>query len=137
MASGEFDRLSSVQLIVRPRLAFRCCWHVPLAPARGILWNSIRTARLSTPRLRCPIGKSHERRSNGSGVRCGLGVWDTPIEIDVQQRADSGTKSGLNRTPLDDQKVIKVNDLAAFGLLATDQKVRSSNLFGRAILSMT
>ena len=56
---------------------------------------------------------------------------------DVQQRADSGTKSGLNRTPLDDQKVIKVNDLAAFGLLATDQKVRSSNLFGRAILSMT
>jgi hypothetical protein len=88
-------------------------------------------------RLRCPIGKSHERRSNGSGVRCGLGVWDTPIEIDVQQRADSGTKSGLNRTPLDDQKVIKVNDLAAFGLLATDQKVRSSNLFGRAILSLS
>jgi hypothetical protein len=84
-------------------------------------------------RLRCPIGKSHERRSNGSGVRCGLGVWDTPIEIDVQQRADSGTKSGLNRTPLDDQKVIKVNDFAAFGLLATDQKARSSNLFGRAI----
>jgi hypothetical protein len=58
----------------------------------------------------------------------------TPIEIDVQQRADSGTKSGLNRATLDDQKVIKINDLAVFGLLATDQKVRSSNLFGRAIL---
>jgi hypothetical protein len=61
----------------------------------------------------------------------------TPIEIDVQQRADSGTKSGLNRATLDDQKVIKINDLAVFGLLATDQKVRSSNLFGRAIISMT
>jgi hypothetical protein len=54
---------------------------------------------------------------------------------DVRQRADFGAKNGLNRATLDAQKVQKINDLAISDLLATDQKVRSSNLFGRAISS--
>jgi hypothetical protein len=54
----------------------------------------------------------------------------------VQQRADFGAEHGLNRATLDAQKVREINDFAISGLLATDQKVRSSNLFGRAILSL-
>jgi hypothetical protein len=54
----------------------------------------------------------------------------------VQQRADFGAEHGLNRATLDAQKVRKINDFAISGLLATDQKVRSSNLFGRAIFSL-
>jgi len=46
--------------------------------------------------------------------------------------AHFGAKSGLKRATLGIQKVKKINNLAIFGLLATDQKVRSSNLFGRA-----
>jgi hypothetical protein len=53
----------------------------------------------------------------------------------VRQRAVFGAKTGLNRATLDAQKVRKINDFAISGLLATDQKVRSSNLFGRAISS--
>jgi hypothetical protein len=44
-----------------------------------------------------------------------------------------GSKSGLKRETLDIQKGRKINDLDKSYLLATDQKVRSSNLFGRAI----
>jgi hypothetical protein len=53
--------------------------------------------------------------------------------VDVQQRADFRAKCGRQRATADAQKVRNINDLAIFGLLATDQKVRSSNLFGRAI----
>jgi hypothetical protein len=59
----------------------------------------------------------------------------SPAENDVRQRAVFGAKTGLNRATLDAQKVRKINDFAISGLLATDQKVRSSNLFGRAISS--
>ena len=52
----------------------------------------------------------------------------------MQQKAAYGAKSGLIRAALDAPKVRKINDFAIFGILATDQKVRSSNLFGRAIL---
>ncbi len=61
-----------------------------------------------------------------------LGV-PSPAENDVRQRAVLGAKHGLNRATLDAQKVRKINDFVISGVLATDQKVRSSNLFGRAI----
>ena len=57
-------------------------------------------------------------------------------ERGVQQRANKGTKDGLKRATLGVQKLQEINDLAISGVLATDQKVRSSNLFGRAILSI-
>jgi len=58
----------------------------------------------------------------------------TPLgsENDVQQRADFSAKSGPKRATLNARKIQKINWLDIFGLLATDQKVRSSNLFGRA-----
>jgi hypothetical protein len=59
----------------------------------------------------------------------------SPAENDVRQRAVFGAKYGLNRATLDAQKVRKINDFAISGLLAADQKVRSSNLFGCAIFS--
>ncbi len=52
----------------------------------------------------------------------------------VRQRADFDAKRGLKRATLEAKNSRKIKDLANSGLLATDQKVRSSNLFGRAIL---
>jgi hypothetical protein len=55
------------------------------------------------------------------------------VENHVQQKAAYGAKSGLIRAARDAPKVRKIKDFAISGILATDQKVRSSNLFGRAI----
>ena len=51
----------------------------------------------------------------------------------MRQRAVFGTKCGRDRATLNTQKGYQINGLAFYSLLATDQKVRSSNLFGRAI----
>ncbi len=55
------------------------------------------------------------------------------VKNEVQQMASLGARSGRQRATLDAQNTRNINDLAVSGPLATDQKVRSSNLFGRAI----
>jgi hypothetical protein len=88
------------------------------------------------------VGRRHQSQGNtegkmGNPSRCIHGIRAALSSNDVQQRANSGAKNGLNRATVATQKVPKINDLAVSSLLATDQKVRSSNLFGRAISTGT